>query len=424
MLADLNRDPWGRPYRGVRGKVSTHGAPVTETMPPEPLLRLVEELFPLPGEHVPPRMAPRSVIEEEIVAPPQITEREMETALDRPLTHLEEVGPGLSEAQYGFRAGRSTIDALNALKTRPMEAVARGDVALAVSLDVANAFNSLPFETIREALQYHGVENGCNVTFRSSKSLMNFLKSVKIIGGRDALNNEFPYALRLEVKIVKNISDSNKTMYKRVCSGAALSSNWILTAAHCYQKKIEFVARYNSYFPNEIGKISPILKFFIHPQYNEQRFQLNQNDIALCLSQNLTVSQYGKISAVDYKALVGHKVRILGFGITNATASVKPLQVLDGMMNNCLEWDNTYYKATMMCVVPLCGTKATACPGDSGGPVVHSSGIVGVNSLGSSRCKKLTNGLYIVPTYSIAYIAMISHELDWISNVISKTFVG
>ncbi|XP_050361223.1 uncharacterized protein LOC126780645 [Nymphalis io] len=148
-------------------------------MPPEPLLRLVGELFPLPGEYVPPRMAPRSVIEEEIVAPPQITEREMEMAFDRlrvrttapgpdgmpgrvlrdalehlggrlrelfdkclssgqfpkpwkegklvllpkvgrPLEspsayrpiHLEEVGPGLSEAQYGFRAGQSITDAM------------------------------------------------------------------------------------------------------------------------------------------------------------------------------------------------------------------------------------------------------------------------------------------------------------------------
>ena len=35
--------------------------------------------------------------------------------------------------------------------------MAEGDVLLAVSLDVVNAFNSLPFETLREALRYHGV---------------------------------------------------------------------------------------------------------------------------------------------------------------------------------------------------------------------------------------------------------------------------
>lgn len=60
----------------------------------------------------------------------------------RLVQHLEEVGPGLSEAQFGLRAGRSTIDALNALKTRSLAATADRDV-LAVSLDVVNAFNSL-----------------------------------------------------------------------------------------------------------------------------------------------------------------------------------------------------------------------------------------------------------------------------------------
>ncbi|CAB3224110.1 unnamed protein product [Arctia plantaginis] len=37
------------------------------------------------------------------------------------------------------------------------EAVSCGGVLLAVSLDIANAFNSLPFNCIREALHYHGV---------------------------------------------------------------------------------------------------------------------------------------------------------------------------------------------------------------------------------------------------------------------------
>ncbi|KAA5586381.1 hypothetical protein F3H14_36425, partial [Pseudomonas aeruginosa] len=37
------------------------------------------------------------------------------------------------------------------------EAVSRGGVALAVSLDIANAFNTLPWSVIAGALQYHGV---------------------------------------------------------------------------------------------------------------------------------------------------------------------------------------------------------------------------------------------------------------------------
>ncbi|CAB3236247.1 unnamed protein product [Arctia plantaginis] len=75
----------------------------------------------------------------------------------RIVRHLCEVGPDLSDAQFGFRAGRSTVDAVLRLRAVTEEAVSCGGVLLAVSLDIANAFNSLPFSCIREALHYHGV---------------------------------------------------------------------------------------------------------------------------------------------------------------------------------------------------------------------------------------------------------------------------
>ncbi|CAB3229252.1 unnamed protein product [Arctia plantaginis] len=75
----------------------------------------------------------------------------------RIVRHLCEVGPDLSDAQFGFREGRSTIDAIMRLRAVTEEAVSCGGVVVAVSLDIANAFNSLPFSCIREALRYHGV---------------------------------------------------------------------------------------------------------------------------------------------------------------------------------------------------------------------------------------------------------------------------
>lgn len=69
--------------------------------------------------------------------------------------HLRSVGPDLSDAQFGFRAGRSTVDALSLLKSQVKGATEEGDGLLAVSFDIANAFNSIPHSVILEALRFH-----------------------------------------------------------------------------------------------------------------------------------------------------------------------------------------------------------------------------------------------------------------------------
>lgn len=244
LLSGLNRDPWGRPYRAARKKLRNHGAPITTTMEPALLERVVSMLFPNPPAHAPPAMVPPVPEAEQSVEAPTVTEGEMNAALfrlrgkktapgpdgvpgrviclaaeylgdgirelfdvclrcgqfpklwkegrlcllqkegrpadspsayrpvvlldetaklfekilaDRLVRHLEDIGPGLSDAQYGFRAGRSTIDALDALKSLTTNAVERGQVVMAISLDVRNAFNSLPFETLKEAFRFHKV---------------------------------------------------------------------------------------------------------------------------------------------------------------------------------------------------------------------------------------------------------------------------
>ncbi|XP_041969323.1 uncharacterized protein LOC121726158 [Aricia agestis] len=81
-------------------------------------------------------------------------ERIVVARLDR---HLESVGPNLSDAQFGFRSRRSTMDAVARLRSITREEISRGGVVLVVSLDISNAFNTLPWETIKEALRYHRV---------------------------------------------------------------------------------------------------------------------------------------------------------------------------------------------------------------------------------------------------------------------------
>lgn len=64
---------------------------------------------------------------------------------------------GLSERQFGFRKGKSTMDAILEVKSIVDKPVKRGEVAIAVGIDIANAFNSLPWSCIRSALRKKGI---------------------------------------------------------------------------------------------------------------------------------------------------------------------------------------------------------------------------------------------------------------------------
>lgn len=66
------------------------------------------------------------------------------------------MGPDLHPNQYGFRRQRSTVDAIEVVKAFSEQAMGEGNVLVATALDISNAFNSLPWNRICEALEYHG----------------------------------------------------------------------------------------------------------------------------------------------------------------------------------------------------------------------------------------------------------------------------
>ncbi|KAL6417489.1 hypothetical protein ACFW04_012695 [Cataglyphis niger] len=58
----------------------------------------------------------------------------------------------LSPWQFGFREGKSTHDAINHVKVVAGAAMSEGGFTVGVSIDICNAFNSVPWSTIRQAL--------------------------------------------------------------------------------------------------------------------------------------------------------------------------------------------------------------------------------------------------------------------------------
>lgn len=57
--------------------------------------------------------------------------------------HSTQVGPDLSDTQYGFWVGHSTFEAIHRVTTLA-RSVTKCRIALAVSIDIVNVFHSLP----------------------------------------------------------------------------------------------------------------------------------------------------------------------------------------------------------------------------------------------------------------------------------------
>ena len=72
-------------------------------------------------------------------------------------SHLSRNVPGLHDSQFGFRRGRSTADAVARVRSLVEGAERRGYMALAVSQDVVGAFNSIPWDRMCRALEFHRV---------------------------------------------------------------------------------------------------------------------------------------------------------------------------------------------------------------------------------------------------------------------------
>ena len=74
---------------------------------------------------------------------------------NRITSHLSNIGPNISEKQFGFQTGRYTIDTIDMLANyAQLPAVTHGRVALAVSIDI---FNSLPWCRILITISRHSL---------------------------------------------------------------------------------------------------------------------------------------------------------------------------------------------------------------------------------------------------------------------------
>ncbi|XP_023211277.1 coagulation factor IX-like isoform X2 [Centruroides sculpturatus] len=240
----------------------------------------------------------------------------------------------------------------------------------------------------------------------------NYGLSLKIIGGKNALKGKWPWQVI--------ILDRYKTPY---CGGTILSSEWILTAAHCVRRRRRLRIRAGELdLAKEEGKEQEIgvAEIHIHPAYD---IHTVNNDIALLrLLHPLIFNEIIRpicLPTQGEELMLHSRVTIVGWGKRRNTAIygsdlLQQAEVPIVDLDECRKVYKDYYISDNMLCAGFKRGGVDSCEGDSGGPLLFKKEgrweIHGVTSFGEGCGRKGKYGIY----------AKVANFVKWIRKTIVR----
>ncbi|XP_017056595.1 trypsin [Drosophila ficusphila] len=201
----------------------------------------------------------------------------------------------------------------------------------------------------------------------------------RIVNGEAVEIESHPYQVSIQT-----------TKGSHFCGGSLISSDTVLTAAHCMQSYAasELQVRLGSTSRSSGGEVVTVRAFKYHEGYNSK---LMVNDVAI-MKLSTPVRQTSKIRAIelaDSEAVSGTNAVVSGWGTTCFLFCSSPDNLLEVGVEllhykDCAQ-DTYNYGSDSILETMVCATgeKKDACQGDSGGPLVANGKQVGVVSWGN-----------------------------------------
>lgn len=209
--------------------------------------------------------------------------------------------------------------------------------------------------------------------------------SNRIVNGTAANRDATPWFVMLRVS-------SGSQQY--LCGGTAISTRWIVTAAHCVVgmstrdrlSSRAIVNPVNLYTYPASAEVS-LKQVVVHPAYRDE---LSSDDIAVVQTSKAMNTTPLPYSSADVTTPLGASLKVFGLGITRyggsfpSSLQIGHIQDLAGTTGECGGYADRYDPTSMLCA-GLPDGSVDACQGDSGGPLTGWAGrrtLVGVVSWG------------------------------------------
>ena len=265
--------------------------------------------------------------------------------------------------------------------------------------------------SLSSATSIRGADDNNEDTRNQGRNLM---KDTRIIGGDDAAEGRYSYAVSLQDDL------------GLFCGGSLIARDVVLTAAHCAGGNYNVVIGRHD-LSDKSGEVIPVRKEIRHPNYD---YEMTNNDFNLVFLQRPTKMDVAlvKLNSNSNVPSVGDAVTVMGWGDIAAADDKQqlsdvlqhvPVNVIsnavceksEGCIGNWCDDYNNYITSKMLCAK---ANNADSCQGDSGGPLVvrgsASDGSrdvqVGVTSWGIGCATRDFPGVY----------ARVSEAYSWIKT--------